>query len=111
MGNPQDQPSLTQEYHPNLDVETLLYIAQNNARGPRQNPPRERGCYNCRATGHWQKECPYKKQPQLKPIPRFCDNCMVTQLLVHCPKNPHNTPKPRQDPKKANLNMVGVIPL
>ena len=33
--NPQDQPSVPQEYHLDLDIETLLYIAQNNARGPR----------------------------------------------------------------------------
>ena len=91
--NPQDQPPVPQEYHPGLDVETLLYIAQNNARGPRQNPPRERGCYNCGARDHWQKECPHEKQPQLKPVLRFFDGCMVTQLPVHCPKNPHNTPQ------------------
>ena len=86
--NPQDQPPAPQEYHLDLDVETLLYIAQNNVRGPRQNPPRERGCYNCRAIYHWQKECPHKKQPQLKPVPRFCDGCMVTHLPVHCPQEP-----------------------
>ena len=33
--NPQYQPAVPQEYHPNLDVETLIYISQNNARGPR----------------------------------------------------------------------------
>ena len=35
---------------------------------------------------------------------------MVTHLPVHCPKNPHNTPQPRPDPEKANLNMVGITP-
>ena len=108
--NPQDQPPTPQEYHLDLDVETLLYIVQNNARGPRQDLPRERGCYNCRATDHWQKECPHKKQPQLKPVPRFFDGCMVTDLHVHCPKNPHNTSQPVQEPGKTNLNTVGVIP-
>ena len=36
---------------------------------------------------------------------------MVTHLPLHCPKNPHNTSQPVQEPGKANLNMVGVIPL
>ena len=89
--NPQDQPLAPQEYHPDLDIETLLYIARNNTRGPRQNPQGERGCYNCGALDHWQKECPREKQPQFKPAPRYCEECMVTHLPIHCPKNPHNT--------------------
>ena len=35
---------------------------------------------------------------------------MVTHLPIHFTKNPHNTPQPGLDPRKANLNMVGVIP-
>ena len=108
--NPQDQPLAPQEYHPDLDIETLLYIARNNTRGPRQNPQGERGCYNCGALDHWQKECPREKQPQFKPAPRYCEECMVTHLPIHCPKNPHNIPQPGPDLGKTNLNIVGIIP-
>ena len=52
-----------------------------------------------------------KSNPNSNPVPRFCDSCMVTHLPIHCPKNPHNIPQPIQEPEKANLNMVGVIPL
>ena len=31
-------------------------------------------------------------------------------LPIHCPKNLHNIPQSSQDPSKATINMVGVIP-
>ena len=96
---------------PQLDLETLLFIACGNMRPQRTNQGDKRGCFKCGAKEHWHRECPHeKKQPQLKPIPRFCDECMVSHLPLHCPRNPAHQNQITQDKGKAPLNVVQVIP-
>ena len=96
---------------PQLDVETFLFIAQGNMRPQRPNQVDKRGCFKCGAKNHWHKECPHEeKQPHLKPIPRFCDECMVSHLPLHCPRNPANQSQTNQDKGKSPLNVVQVIP-
>ena len=80
-------------------------------RPQRSNQMDKRGCFKCGAEDHWHRECPHKeKQPQFKPVPRFCDECMVSHLPLHCPRNPINQPQTSQDKGKAPLNIVQVIP-
>ena len=62
----QDPQQAPYEYHPNLDVETLVFIACNNLRTKRQTLAERKGCYNCGDDDHWQKECQLKKQPQFE---------------------------------------------
>ena len=96
---------------PQLDVETLLFIARRNMRPQRSTQANKRGCFKCGAEEHWQRECPHdKKQPQLKPVPRFCDECMVSHLPLHCPRNPTHQNQINRDKDKAPLNIVQVIP-
>ena len=96
---------------PHLDVETLLFIAGGNIRPQRPNPVDKRGCFKCGAKDHWRTECPHdEKQPHLKPVPRFCDEYMVSHLPLHCPRNPANQSQTNQDKGKSPLNVVQVIP-
>ena len=98
-------------HSPQLDVETLLFVARANMRPQRSNQMDKRGCFKCGAEDHWHKECAHmEKQPQFKPVPRFCDECMVSHLPLHCPRNPINQPQTSQDKGKAPLNTVQVIP-
>ena len=96
---------------PKLDVETLLFIAGGNMKPQRSNQADKRGCFKCGAEDHWQRECPHdKKQPQLKPVPRFCDECMVSHLPLHCPSNLAHQNQINQDKGKAPLHIIQVIP-
>ena len=71
----------------------------------------KKGCFKCKREDHWQRECPHdEKQPHFKPIPRFCDECMVSHLPLHCPRNPANQSQTNQDKGKSPLNVVQVIP-
>ena len=96
---------------PQLDVETLLFIAQSNVRPQRPNPIDKKGCFKCGAQDNWHRECPHdEKQPHFKPIPRFCEECTVSHLPIQCPKNPANGTQAQQDKGKAPLNMIQIIP-
>ena len=96
---------------PQLDVETLLFKARGNMRPQRPNQVDKRGCFKCRVEDNWHRECPHEeKQPHLKPVPRFCDECMVSHLPLHCPKNLANHSQTNQDKGKSPLNVVQVIP-
>ena len=98
--------------HPSqLDVETLLFIAQNNMRSQRTSPMDKKRCFKCSAKDHWYRQCPYdEKQPHFKPVPWFCDGCMVVHLLLHYPRKPANQIQITQDKGKYPLNVVQVIP-
>ena len=85
-------------------------MARNNMRSPIQNQQDPKGCYKCGGDDHWQKECPFDKQPYLRPLQRFCDDCMVTHFPLHCLKNPLNGAQTKQDVGNAPLNVVQVIP-
>ena len=47
---------------PQLDVETLLFVARNNMRPQRANPMDKKGCFKCKAKDHWHKECPLREK-------------------------------------------------
>ena len=96
---------------PQLDVETFLFIARGNIRPQRPNQVNKRGCFKHGAKDHWHREHPHdKKKPHLKPIPWFCDDCMVSHLPLHCPRNPTNQNQTNQDKEKSPLNVIQVIP-
>ena len=57
------------------------------------------------------KECPFDKQPHLKPVKRFCDDCMVTHFPVQCSNNPSNGTQTKQHLGNAPLSAIQVIPL
>ena len=60
---------------------------------------------------HWHRECPHdEKEPHFKPVPQFCDECMVARLPLHCRKNLANKSQITQDKGKSPLNVVQVIP-
>ena len=80
-------------------------------RPQRQNPPERKGCYNCGIEDHWQRECHFEKQPQLKPVQIFCNGCMVMHFSIQCPKNPLYMAQTSQDAKKTPSNVIQVIPL
>ena len=46
----------------------------------------------------------------MKPVPRFCDECMVSHLPLHCPRNPALQNQINQDKGKTPLSIVHVIP-
>ena len=60
---------------------------------------------------HWHRKCPHdEKQPHLKLVPWYCDDCMVSHLPLHFPKNPANQSQTSLDKEKSPLNVVQVIP-
>ena len=61
----QDHQDTFDKHPPQLDVEILLYIARSNMIPQKKNPSKKKGCYNCEAKDHWQKECPFEKQSHL----------------------------------------------
>ena len=71
---------------PQLDVKTLLYVAQNNMRPQRSNPVDKKGFFKCGAKDHWHRECPCdEKQPHLRPAQRFCSHSSLLLPLTHSP--------------------------
>ena len=110
-GQGMNEPDLTQP-PPLLDIGTLLYMATNQARQqmrPQAQLQKRAGCFTCGAEDHWAKDCPLTNK-QLRPLQRFCDECMFSHLINNCPKNPRNASAYPQDKEKAPLQVVTVIP-
>ena len=83
---------------PQLDVETLLFIAQNNMRPQQTDPMYTKGCFKCGAKDHWHKKCPHdEKQPHFKPVLGF-----VTIAWSHT----YHYTVPKTSLIKANLSKI-----